>query len=56
MTKLIYSYIGPFLWNNAEFVLPFALSNGAAAAFWCTAVESYFGVGILAGTLTRTRT
>jgi hypothetical protein len=50
MSKLTYSYIWPFLMNNAELVLPFAVANGISAAFWFSVGEAIFGLDKLAGT------
>lgn len=38
-----------FLWNHDELVLPFALANGLAAAFWCAVIEWRVGLAVMAG-------
>eukprot|EP01038_Epipyxis_sp_PR26KG_P004386 gene4386-6202_t len=43
MMKLVYHYIGPFLANNSDFILPFALSNAIASSFWFGLADLYFG-------------
>ena len=52
VVKFIYEYVGPFLWNNSDFVLPFAAANGLSAAFWYTAGEAVFGAELLSGSIT----
>jgi len=41
---LITNYAMPFMKNNSDIVLPFAVSNGISAAFWYTIMESIFGL------------
>ena len=55
MTKLTYSYIWPFLMQNSDLVLPFAVANGVSAAFWFSAGELVFGLDRLAGRTTKGR-
>ena len=47
--KLVYDYVGPFLWNHSEVVLPFALSNAIASGFWYSVGEMTLGVERMMG-------
>ncbi len=43
------NYVGPFLLEHSEIVLPFSLSNSVCSAFWYCLAESALGVeGLLA--------
>ena len=53
-TTLIYNHVGPFVRDHSEFLLPFSLSNAAAAAFWYATLETIFGIEFMAGTMTAT--
>jgi len=45
--ELTWNYIGPFLRDHSELVLPFALSNGISSAFWYTVAELTLGLDTL---------
>jgi hypothetical protein len=48
---LVYEYIGPFLRDHSEIVLPFALANALSSGFWYTLSEAVFGVEVLMGSV-----
>ena len=50
LIRLIHEYIGPFLMNNSDIVLPFAISNALSATVWYALAEKKFGIEKLVGT------
>lgn len=46
---LIFYWVGPFLLNHSEFVLPFAVANGMTASFWYLLGELIFGLEFMIG-------
>ena len=51
LTTLVYSYVGPFLWNHSELLLPFAAANAIAATFWYCVLEATIGLPAMTGEL-----
>ncbi len=47
---LVYKYIGPFLKDHSELILPFAVSNAIASGFWYTAGELSLGFDAMMAT------
>jgi hypothetical protein len=48
--NLVYNYVGPFLRDHSDFILPFALANGVASSFWYLVGEAAFGLEAMTGT------
>ena len=48
--QLVYNYVGPFLRDHSEVVLPFALSNAIASSFWYTVGELSIGLDAMMAT------
>jgi len=52
--NIIYGWVGPFLYNHAEIVLPFAVGNAISATFWYSVLETRFGLQGMAGSIQNT--
>jgi hypothetical protein len=48
---VLYNYVGPFLAQHSEVVLPFAAANGCAAMFWYGVLEAQVGLDAMAGSI-----
>ncbi len=46
---LVFDYVGPFLRDHSELVLPFALANAVTSSFWYLACESVLGLEMMMG-------
>ena len=49
--SILYNYVLPFLRDHSNFVLPFALANGAASGFWFLIGECVFGLQFMTGVI-----
>jgi len=49
LATLMYQYVGPFLLQHSEVVLPFAAANAVTATFWYVALENLVGLEYMAG-------
>lgn len=47
--KLVYEYVGPFMKDHSELILPFALANAATSSFWYLTCESVLGLEVMMG-------
>ena len=48
---LLMNHLIPMARDNAEIILPFAISNSIASMFWYGVGETYFGLEVMTGTL-----
>ena len=47
--KLVSDYVGPFIRDHSELILPFALSNAVMSSFWYVTGESVLGLDMMMG-------